>query len=117
MRSGADILADLIKVFLHGLCVGIRHDKCCSYIARRTDSAKNIAGGIALIFGLARARTFFRPLIDQTVFLSHPCLILKPDFNRRARCQTLCRFSQPFSEVFYIPQWLVRFAWDAVDGG
>jgi len=117
MSFRADIFADLIKMFLHGLGVGVRHDKRCSDIALRADGAKNIAGGITLILWLARARASFCPLIDQSIFLPHPYFVLKPDFNDGVRFQMLCCFGQQASEVFYILQWLAHPVWDAVVAG
>jgi len=49
MSFRSNIFADFVKMFLHGLCVGIRHDERRPDIARRADGAKDVAGGITLI--------------------------------------------------------------------
>ena len=55
------------RCFLHGHGAGIRHDERRPHIARRTDSAENIAGGMALVRRLPGTRAFSCPLIALLV--------------------------------------------------
>jgi len=48
------VAADLVKVGLHGLGIGERHDDCRAPVARGADSSEQIGIRIALVLGLAR---------------------------------------------------------------
>ena len=83
MRGGRDGTADRLEVRLHGLGVGLRHDEGNTGVAARADGAEYIGVLVALILGLAWPRSFSGPLIDETVLLADPHLVLEPDFDRR----------------------------------
>lgn len=56
---------------------------------------------VAVALTGARARATLRPLVDQTILLTHPRFVLKPDLHGRPRGQVLGKFRQTLSEVFY----------------
>ena len=87
VRPRRDGAADRVEMRLHGLGVGVRHDEGNSGIAARTDGAEHIGVLVALILGLAWARSFSGPLIDETVLLADPHFVLEPHFDRRLRGQ------------------------------
>jgi hypothetical protein len=62
-------------MFVHGSCIGIRHDERRASIARWAHSAKDVGIFVALVFGLARPAAFGRPLVNDAILLANPCLI------------------------------------------
>jgi hypothetical protein len=61
--------ADLLKMLLHGLDVGVKHQQ---------GRAEDVGILIALIGDLARACAFRSPLINLTILLANPRFVLKP---------------------------------------
>ncbi len=94
MGIGGHRGADLLKMLLHGLGIGIGHHQGRTFVVLRADRAKDIGALIALIGNLARACAFLSPLIDLRVFLAHACFILEPDFYRRLRRKLLQGLNQ-----------------------
>src|SRR3981081_4853942 len=57
----------------------------CMASVSACDGAEYIGVLVALILGLAWARSLPGPLIDETVLLADPHFVLEPDFDRRPR--------------------------------
>src|ERR1700719_3841088 len=72
----ADGAADRLEMRLHGLGVSLRHDEGNAGVAARADGAEYIAVLVALIFGLAWARSFPGPLMcdNPSFFRTRPKL-------------------------------------------
>ena len=85
MGLGGDGCADLLKVLLHGLGVGVGHHQRRALVVRRADRAKDIGVLVTLIRSLAWARALWSPLINLAILLADPRFILKPQFNRCVR--------------------------------
>ena len=82
MRAGRDGFADFLKMPVHGFGVGVGHDEPRTYPTVGTNGAEQIGPLKARIADGARSRPFSRPKPGQRPLLSHPRLILKPDFDR-----------------------------------
>ena len=96
-RNGS---TDFPEVFLHGVSICKWHGQTGSDASTWANGTKQIQAFIALILGLAGARPFPRPLIDDAVLLPDPHLILPPYLNRRIRGQMPYRSRQRAGEVF-----------------
>ena len=81
MGAGSDLACNLIEVELHGRSVALGQDQAGTGASCRTDSAKYIGRAGALIVCLTRPATLARPQISELVLLSHPHLVLEPDFD------------------------------------
>ena len=79
--AGGDLSCDLIEVELHGRGVAVGQDQAGTRAACRTDSAKYIGRAGALIVCQTRPATLAHPQIGELVLLSHPHLVLEPDFD------------------------------------
>ena len=98
--SRNDFRCDGLKMFLHGLRVGIGHDNRRALASGRTDRSKNIRVVIALILGLAGPCAPSRPLPDDAVLLANPRLVLEPDFDGRLLGQMAYVGGERGGEVF-----------------
>ena len=83
-----DVAADLVEMHLHGSCVGERQHEGGALAPTRTDCAKQIGVGVALIGGQARARSGLRPNAHAAVLLSQPGFVLEPDLEPLGLGQT-----------------------------
>jgi hypothetical protein len=77
---------DLVEVKLHRLGVGERQGQRRACASSRTDRAEQVRALVALISGLARARSAFCPLPHEAILLADPCLVLEPDLDGFSRC-------------------------------
>ena len=80
MRSGRDMLGDLLQVEVHGEGVALGQDERCALALLGTDRAENIGRGGALVVGRAGACSPLGPAAGDFVLLADPGLILEPDF-------------------------------------
>jgi hypothetical protein len=76
------LAADLFKMQIHRLRIGIRQDQGRPYIAMRADSAKYIGPFAALIARRGRAAAALGPHPGQCALLANPGFVLPPKFNR-----------------------------------
>jgi hypothetical protein len=83
MRLGGQGAGDLVKVMLHRLRVGARHDHGCPRAALGADRAEQIGRFGAQVGERSRSGAASRPAPGAQVFLAEPHLVLKPDFYRR----------------------------------
>lgn len=95
-----DSPANFLQMLLHGVRVGAWRDESRSGVAGGADRTEEIGIGVGPILGLARTRAAFSPLVDETVLLSHPRLVLKPDFERCPGRDRFQSFRHPAVEVF-----------------
>ena len=116
MGFGGDDLADLFKMLLHGLGVGIWHHQGCTLVVLRADRAEDIGVFVALISRLARACAFRSPLVNLAVLLADAGFILKPQFNRLVRGNVFQDIRQFLREVFSKLQLFQGLAWGAGAG-
>lgn len=102
VRTGRDGAADFVEMSLHRVGIGIGHDDGRADVACWAYRTEDVGVFVALIFGLPRTRAFFRPLIDEAVFLADARFILEPDLNRRSGRErfVLQRLIQTCAEVF-----------------
>ena len=100
MRAGHDGAGDLVEMLLHRLGVGGGHRQGGAGVAGGTDRAEQIGALVALIGRLARAASLARPLVDETVFLTDPHLILEPQLDRGTGRQRLHDLGYLAGEVF-----------------
>jgi len=83
VRTARDGPPDFVQMLLHGVHVGAGQNERGAGIAGWTDRAEQVSVGAALVFRLPRARAASGPLVDKTVLLADPHLVLKPDLDRR----------------------------------
>jgi hypothetical protein len=87
-------------VKLHHVGVGMRKRQRRSDAAGGADGAEQIGVVVALISGLPGPRSATGPLADETVFLTGPSLVFKPDFDGRGLRQSFEMSLQRAREVF-----------------
>ena len=80
MRSGRDMLGDLLQMKVHGEGVALGKDERRAFAFLGTDRAENVSRGGALIMGRAGARSLLGPAAGDLVLLPDPGLVLEPDF-------------------------------------
>jgi hypothetical protein len=88
-------------VKLHHVGVGVRKRQRRSDAAGGADGADQIGVVVALISGLPGPRSATDPLADETVFLTDPSLVFKPDFDRRRLRQSFETSLQRAREVLW----------------
>jgi len=81
MSFGIDLLADLLKVQVHGPGVSLGNDPRGADAAGRADGAKEIGPAIALVPGLARPAAALGPDTRQRSLLTDARFILPPDLD------------------------------------
>ena len=79
--SGGDVAADLVKMHLHGLRVGLGQHQAGARAAPGTDGAEQVDVFVALVGRQARARAGSGPDAGAAVLLAEPGLILEPDLD------------------------------------
>ena len=84
MRPIGHLTADLDKVGVHGMSVGMRHDQCRTHAACRTNRAKDVGAFIPLIAHGGWSRAGLAPDIGERAFLTYTSFILNPDFKALA---------------------------------
>jgi hypothetical protein len=100
MGTALDVSADLVDVELHGERVGKGQRQPDTFAFRRTDGAEQIGVLIALIGRLPRAGSTFCPEPDNSVLLSDPRFVLKPNLDGLALGQMADMGFQRSREVF-----------------
>lgn len=100
VRAPGDMARDFIEMKLHHVGVGVRKRQRRALAFRRADRAEEIGVFIALIGGLAWARSTTRPLPHDAVLLADAGFILEPDFDGRLRRQMSKMRVQRCFEVF-----------------
>jgi hypothetical protein len=100
MGLSRNMLADLIKVQLHSLCVGGGQDQSRTGSTLRAYGAEQIGILIALICGQTRPRSLLRPDADTPILLSDAGFVLEPHLNWRAIRQVGYVRCQGVGEVF-----------------
>jgi hypothetical protein len=95
-----DLARDDIEMGLHGLGVGGGHDESGARVPRGTDGTEQEGAVVALVFGLARPRSFARPQAREAVLLADPRLVLEPDLDRRIPAQVASVGGERGGEVF-----------------
>src|SRR6202035_4119340 len=98
--TGRDLGADLLKMPVHGLGVGVGHDHGRPNRAGGADGAEYVGGDMAVVADHAGPRADRRPDVGVTAFLAYAGLVLKPDFERAALCGLRKRGPDQIGEVF-----------------
>ena len=83
VRALRDMARDFLEMQLHHLGVGVGERQRGAFALGRTDRAEEIGVLVALIGGLAWARSTTRPLAHEAVLLTNAGFVLEPDFDRR----------------------------------
>lgn len=78
------VSADLIEVHLHGLGIGERHHQRSPLALCRTDRSEEIGVLVTLVGWEPRACPCLWPKPGTPILLAQPCLVLKPELDRRA---------------------------------
>ena len=84
MRAIGHLTADLDKVGVHGMGVGMRHDQGRTHTACRTNRSKDIGTFISLIAYGAWSRACLAPDIGERSLLAYASFILNPNFEALA---------------------------------
>src|SRR5215468_2924621 len=100
VRSEGDFGCDLVEMELHGFAVASRQHEGGAGSTFGTDRTKQISRLGPLIVGGTGARAFHGPAVGQLVLLTHPHLILEPDFYRCVGCELRTDFRHTLGEVF-----------------
>ena len=100
MGAPGDVPADLIKMELHGVSIGIGQSEPGRLAARRADGPEQIGILVALVGGLPRSGAAPGPLPDNAVLLPDTGLVLLPNLNRLALGQVPHVRAQRAREVF-----------------
>lgn len=100
MSTGCDHGADLGEMGGHGLAVAARHDKARALAALWADSAEDVSGLGPLIVRRRRPCPAPRPTSGDLVLLTHPRLVLEPDFYLGAGRERRADIRQAGREVF-----------------
>lgn len=95
-----DGAADFRKMLLHGMGVGVGHHQAGTDAAGWTNGAEQVGVLVAQVFQLAWPRPLPRPLVNETVLLADPGLVLKPDLDRGRRWKVAYGRRQCPGEVF-----------------
>ena len=80
---GGDVAADLVKMYLHGACVGEGQHEGGPLAPPGADGAEQVGAGVSLIGGQAWACSGLGPKSRAAVLLPQPGLVLKPDLDPR----------------------------------
>ncbi len=80
---GGDVAADLVKMYLHGTCVGEGQHEGGPLAPPGADGAEVVGVGVSLIGGQAWACSGLGPNSRAAVLLPQPGLVLKPDLDPR----------------------------------
>src|SRR3954468_15661453 len=100
MSAFGDCGGNGFEMLLHGLSVDLRHGEGCACTAGWANGAEQISAVITLVGRLAWPGSALGPLIDLTVLLSDPHLVLEPHFNGGSRRQMLQNIFGRLAEVF-----------------
>src|SRR5947208_15578764 len=93
----------VMEVMVSGWAISFRQAsqgqrRACA--SSRTDRAEQVRALVALISGLARARSAFCPLPHEAILLADPRLVLEPDLDGFSRCDAGQMDPQRGREVF-----------------
>src|SRR6516162_1700543 len=100
VSAPSDFGCDLIEVKLHSFGVASRQHEGGAGSAVGADRTEQIGRLGPLIVGGTGARAFHGPAVGQLVLLTHPHLILEPDFYRCVGCELRTDFRHTLGEVF-----------------
>jgi hypothetical protein len=81
--AGRDSFGDFLKVQVHRLRVAQGQNEARALAVVRTDRAKDVGRGGALIVRSRWSRPPFGPAARDLVFLADASLVAEPDFQRR----------------------------------
>jgi len=81
VRAGGDIAADLVKMQLRGLGVGVGHHQGRAGITRGANRTEQISMARAKVGGLSRTGAGFGPYPCPPGLLTNAHFILKPDLH------------------------------------
>lgn len=95
-----NMLADLIEMQLHGMCVDPRQHETRADASGRADGAEQIGILVALICRLTWPGSLPGPLAHLTVLLADTSFVLEPDFHRLVARQMAYVDLERVGEVF-----------------
>ena len=100
MRAGGDIAADLVKVQLHGLGVGVGYHQGRAGLTRGANRTEQTSMARAKVGDLSRTGIGFGPYSCPLGLLTNTHLILKPDLHSGVWCERRPDIGDFAREVF-----------------
>ncbi len=100
VRAGGDIAADLVKMQLHGLGVGVGHHQRSAGITRGANRTEQIGIARAKVGGESRTGAGFGPYPCPLGLLTNAHLILEPDLYGGVWCERRPDIGDFAREVF-----------------
>ena len=100
LRAWRHLGADLLKVFVHGLGVGVGHDHGGARGARGADGAEDVGRDVPVVANHRWARADRRPDVGVAALLAYAGFVLKPDFEGTAGGRLGQRGFDQAGEVF-----------------
>jgi hypothetical protein len=97
----SDMAGDFVEVELHGLGVGMGQCERRADAAGWANRSEQIGVVVALIGGLARARSTLGRLPNSAVLLADASFVLKPNFDRRRFRRAVEMSAQRAREVLW----------------
>jgi len=100
VSAWGDLVADLLKVQVHGPGVGLGNHPCGADASGRTDGSEQIGPGIALVAWRPRPAAPFGPDAGQRALLADASLVLPPDLQGPAARRLRDGLRDQIGEVF-----------------